>query len=211
MDAGTLKKIGFLYIPIPFLVAAMKVFANMLTRGEKIPAKLLTVINFAGVILFNTPMALAPLVGQPRFSRRWARASHTMGAAYMVAGFSLAADASLMRERIVGGDVPEELIQTGIYAYMRHPTYAGVILTGLGWSILRSSPYALGAIPLQTLFFYLVARIEESEMLVPLFGMDYEQYRDRTPFFSWHVIPPMILAYLYGLLAWVSSRSRETR
>ena len=36
-----------------------------------------------------------------------------------------------------------ELVETGAYAYVRHPMYTGLILAGFGWAILQASIVAV--------------------------------------------------------------------
>ena len=77
-----------------------------------------------------------------------------------------------------------DLVETGIYAKVRHPIYGGLILLGLGWALL--SAY-LPAIPLALLlvpFFWLKSSVEE-QWLEERFP-SYPDYRRRTRrFIAW--------------------------
>ena len=72
-----------------------------------------------------------------------------------------------------------QLITRGMYRYVRHPIYSGVILATTGMAMVSSSLLGLlvvwGLIPL----FLRRIRLEES-MLVDEFGKEYEIYRERT-------------------------------
>ncbi len=70
----------------------------------------------------------------------------------------------------------------GLYAFIRHPQYLGLALTGLGLSILwpRFLVVALWAVMVG--LYYLLARDEERRM-VGQFGEDYERYAKRTGMF----------------------------
>ena len=69
------------------------------------------------------------------------------------------------------------LSERGIYAWVRHPIYGGLLLVALGWSLARS-PLALGATVLLWVLLDLKSRHEES-MLVQRYPA-YEAYRDRV-------------------------------
>lgn len=54
------------------------------------------------------------------------------------------------------------LVVDGIYAYMRHPIYVGVILVAFGWSVAMDSLYALIVALIYVVFYDLKARREEA-------------------------------------------------
>ena len=70
------------------------------------------------------------------------------------------------------------LVQSGLYAIVRHPIYSGVILSALGWSLFRASLPALILTVALALFFDQKARREERwlEQKYP----DYPGYRQRV-------------------------------
>ena len=72
-----------------------------------------------------------------------------------------------------------QLITRGMYAYVRHPIYLGVICVCTGIALFTTSLLGLivlwGVIP----FFLRRIRLEE-QMLVDKFGAEYEAYRART-------------------------------
>lgn len=53
------------------------------------------------------------------------------------------------------------LVESGIYARLRHPIYAGVIGLGFGWAILTGSRPALVAAAAETLVFLAKTSVEE--------------------------------------------------
>ncbi|HEY2445395.1 MAG TPA: isoprenylcysteine carboxylmethyltransferase family protein [Rhizomicrobium sp.] len=76
------------------------------------------------------------------------------------------------------------LVTDGIYGTIRHPSYLGLLVNGLGWSLAFRS----GAGVLLTLLFVpaLLARIHaEENLLHEYFGAEYDAYRART----WRLIP----------------------
>ena len=54
------------------------------------------------------------------------------------------------------------LVVDGIYAYVRHPIYLGVMVVAFGWSVAMDSLYALIVACIYVLFFDLKSRREEA-------------------------------------------------
>ncbi len=70
------------------------------------------------------------------------------------------------------------LTQTGVYGIVRHPMYGGVLLSALGWSLLRASLPGVVLSLLLGLFFDRKARREEV-WLVEKYP-EYTEYRTRV-------------------------------
>lgn len=70
------------------------------------------------------------------------------------------------------------LVQSGVYALVRHPIYTSVLLLALGWSLLRASTPSLALSLLLALFFDQKARREEAWLLERF--PDYAAYRRRV-------------------------------
>ena len=76
------------------------------------------------------------------------------------------------------------LVDTGVYATVRHPIYGGLILLGVGWALLAASPLALALAALLVPFFWLKSSVEE-RFLQERFP-SYRDYRSRTRrFIAW--------------------------
>jgi protein-S-isoprenylcysteine O-methyltransferase Ste14 len=76
------------------------------------------------------------------------------------------------------------LVTNGVYTFIRHPSYLGLLINSLGWSLAFRS----GVGVLLTVFLIppLVARIDaEENLLHSEFGDNYNAYRSRT----WRLIP----------------------
>jgi protein-S-isoprenylcysteine O-methyltransferase Ste14 len=71
----------------------------------------------------------------------------------------------------------------GVYRFVRHPIYGGLILIALGWSLI-SSPLAVIATVALVLVLEVKSRLEES-MLVLRFPQ-YDAYRHRV---QWRFVP----------------------
>jgi len=77
-----------------------------------------------------------------------------------------------------------DLVETGIYARVRHPIYGGVILATLGWGALTAAPVAIALGAVLGPFFWLKSNVEE-RWLEARFAA-YPDYRRRTRrFIAW--------------------------
>lgn len=70
------------------------------------------------------------------------------------------------------------LVDTGAYAWCRHPIYGGLVLAALGWGLLTASPLAL-LLGLVLLGFFDLKSRREERWLVERYP-DYPAYRART-------------------------------
>lgn len=70
------------------------------------------------------------------------------------------------------------LLQHGVYAFVRHPIYLGLILMAFGWAILFQKGWGLVVSALLTLFFHLKAGEEEHRLLKCY--PDYADYMQHT-------------------------------
>lgn len=72
------------------------------------------------------------------------------------------------------------LVTSGVYRYVRHPQYLGLILVTFGWLI--HWPTIPGAVmwPLLTYMYYRLSKHEEKALL-ETFGEDYQEYASNTP------------------------------
>ena len=76
------------------------------------------------------------------------------------------------------------LVTNGIYRIIRHPSYLGLLINSLGWSLAFRS--GVGVLLTVLLIPPLLARIKaEENLLHSQFGTDYNAYRSQT----WRLIP----------------------
>jgi protein-S-isoprenylcysteine O-methyltransferase Ste14 len=76
------------------------------------------------------------------------------------------------------------LVTDGIYGVIRHPSYVGLLINSLGWSLAFRS--GVGVLLTVLLIPPLLARIDaEEKLLHSEFGDSYNAYRSRT----WRLIP----------------------
>jgi protein-S-isoprenylcysteine O-methyltransferase Ste14 len=70
------------------------------------------------------------------------------------------------------------LVDSGVYAYVRHPIYSGLLLAGAGWSLATASVGA--AMATIALFLVLDAKARREEVWLRGVYPGYEGYRART-------------------------------
>ena len=74
----------------------------------------------------------------------------------------------------------QRVIQSGPYAYIRHPSYAGAWLTYAGTPVFLGCWYALAlTIPTLSIAFVRRIRLEEATLAAAL-GPEYVEYSQRT-------------------------------
>ena len=75
---------------------------------------------------------------------------------------------------------PGRLLTTGIYAHVRHPRYAQIVVAVLGWALLSNHLAAYLALVSVIAALALIIPLEERE-LAHRFGEEYEAYRRSVP------------------------------
>jgi len=72
-----------------------------------------------------------------------------------------------------------QLVTNGIYSVIRHPSYLGMLMNSLGWSLAFRS--GVGVLLVAFLLWPLIARMNaEEKLLREQFGDEYDAYRART-------------------------------
>ena len=115
-------------------------------------------------------------------------AARWTGVAVLVVGSSLRLWPVFVLGRRFSGFVAiqrnHELVTTGIYRYVRNPSYLGLLVGSLGWALVFRS--GVGIVITALLLIPLVARMRSEErLLAEHFGAEYEGYRART----WRLVP----------------------
>jgi protein-S-isoprenylcysteine O-methyltransferase Ste14 len=109
--------------------------------------------------------------------------SYWVGVLVLLLGFACTAWARVTLGRNWSSTVTmkeqHELIQTGPYAFARHPIYTGLLIMFLGTAITVAEWRGLFAIAFTLASFLFKLRIEERYM-IELFGPAYEAYRKRV-------------------------------
>ncbi|MFN8288425.1 MAG: isoprenylcysteine carboxylmethyltransferase family protein [Chitinophagales bacterium] len=115
---------------------------------------------------------------EPYAALRWS------GLAVFILGFALRWSAILQLGKGFTVDVSigkeHQLQQSGLYSVIRHPSYLGVMLEFLGYSLLLNSWYPLFIINIPV-FLALHHRMNiEEDLLISHFGNAYRQYKSKT-------------------------------
>jgi protein-S-isoprenylcysteine O-methyltransferase Ste14 len=131
------------------------------------------------VLILLVPVQIDGLPGWPESLRGMSVvAGLLVGAAgillLILSGLQLGANLTIFPRPKADGS----LTQSGVYAFVRHPMYSGVLLVALGWTLLRTSIPGLILTLVLGLFFDRKARREEV-WLVEKYP-DYGAYRKRV-------------------------------
>jgi protein-S-isoprenylcysteine O-methyltransferase Ste14 len=79
-----------------------------------------------------------------------------------------------------------KLVTKGIYAYIRHPQYTGLLLITFGLLVHWATIPILIMWPILLLMYYRLAKKEEKEMEKE-FGTEYSHYKEKTGMFLPHI------------------------
>lgn len=75
-----------------------------------------------------------------------------------------------------------KLVTTGVYSYVRHPQYLGILLLTFGINFLWPTFSTLVLWPILALLYYKLAK-EEEKLLEEKFGEEYKEYKRNVPMF----------------------------
>jgi protein-S-isoprenylcysteine O-methyltransferase len=73
-----------------------------------------------------------------------------------------------------------QLIDSGLYRHVRHPSYLGALIAFFGFSVALGNWLGVAVVMIVTLCIYLFRIHEEETALETAFGDDYRAYRRRT-------------------------------
>lgn len=73
-----------------------------------------------------------------------------------------------------------QLVTRGVYGYLRHPQYLGIILVAGGWLVHWPTIPGIVLWPLLVLLYYRLSK-REDQYLAETFGTQYSEYAQRTP------------------------------
>lgn len=112
--------------------------------------------------------------------------------------------------------IGDSLMSHGLYAYVRHPIYAGSLLVFVGLALLQPSAPWLLACVLSCVFFMVMGRLEEIDLLQRM--PEYREYLEQVPRFipsivasRWGWLCPLLgsvmaagVLHLWGLSLWTA-------
>ena len=128
-------------------------------------------------------VAVSPwLTNEPRWPAPWNVLAWGLGLLLIMLGASVAGVGVLNLGRNLS-PLPEpkadtQLVETGLYRWVRHPIYSGLIAGCFGWALLNHSALALLLAVAVFVFFDVKARREERVMAARLAG--YRDYMQRV-------------------------------
>ena len=77
------------------------------------------------------------------------------------------------------GQLPQSLVETGAFGYVRHPLYLGCLLTYFGLAVATASLLSLALLAVIIPFYNFIATYEEN-LLEKMFGESYRTYKQKT-------------------------------
>jgi protein-S-isoprenylcysteine O-methyltransferase Ste14 len=75
----------------------------------------------------------------------------------------------------------KKIVMKGIYAYIRHPIYTGIVISYVGAELVAGSWLWVSALFFFIPFFYQAKK--EEKFLMEKFGNQYKKYREKTKMF----------------------------
>ncbi|WKZ35141.1 MAG: isoprenylcysteine carboxylmethyltransferase family protein [Anaerolineales bacterium] len=165
----------------PAVALVFTALSFLLTRSGKLESETVrkTLVG-AGAMLGFLGLAL-PLFTQPTFQSPLVQ--YGFGLPLLILGlFGRVYPAIYLRQKgtTTTLDKVGKLVDSGPYAWVRHPQYTAGWVMLLGWFLAWGAWYALGFMPLIAGMIYAQARIEEKYILERMFGEAYAAYREQV-------------------------------
>lgn len=134
------------------------------------------------VLVQNTLTLAMLVVGPLQRTAGWPHLAHWIGSLLFIAGavFGITGVRALGRNRTPFPTLRAEhhLVQSGVYRVVRHPLYTSLILLGLGWGLIWSSPLTLTLTVVLAVVLDGKARLEEGFLLERY--REYADYKTRV-------------------------------
>ncbi len=99
---------------------------------------------------------------------------------FAVIGIYLLRSKGKAEKRVI--EATQNLVETGLYKYIRHPLYSSLIYLGMGAFLKDVSVVSSIVMIILVINFYLTAK-EEELFNIKQFGCEYEEYMKRTKMF----------------------------
>ncbi len=151
------------------------------TENDKNSTTLLGILNIINLLLLLSTFLFNHFTVFILFSHLYIP---LLGILIMIAGFLVRVIAiKTLKEyytRTLKIQSGQEVVDTGIYKYIRHPGYLGSILQWLGAAIASDNLIVLFLIALTTFIVYNYRIKSEENMLIETFGDTYKEYTNRT-------------------------------
>ena len=174
------------YFPIPFFWLLVHPFTKFWRRRRArayLGLGLLVLLAFAAAFVLTRGFWFAERLSRGFFT-------YALGAALLAlelviepkVGGALGAAIMMGRAEVDPVQFPPRLVDTGIYARLRHPRYLGAMSFLIGLSVLAASTRLMALAALSVPLYYLVTVFEDRELAARL-GEPFLAYRKRVPRF----------------------------
>lgn len=100
-----------------------------------------------------------------------------LGVVFLIIGINFAKKARQMY-RIKNS----KLVTTGVFKIIRHPSYSAVVIIFFGAALISDSLITLIICPIILLSLEVHTVIEEKLILIPRYGNNYEEFKEKTPY-----------------------------
>jgi len=104
-----------------------------------------------------------------------------LGIVFILLGINFARRASKLKKNKIQNENNSELITSGVFRIIRHPTYSAWIIIFFGIALISDSLVSLIFCPIISLILEIHASIEEKLILIPRYGNDYENFKEKSP------------------------------
>ncbi|GAQ88830.1 hypothetical protein KFL_004620100 [Klebsormidium nitens] len=117
----------------------------------------------------------------------WAKLIHTIGALWLLTFcyYVNTHSSDFIREYFEQYVVPREIVNEGLYRYVRHPIYASYMLLFVAYAFAMRAPISAGLLGAVSLWYYNIRVEIEEAKLVGRFGQDYVDYIREVPYRYW--------------------------
>lgn len=96
---------------------------------------------------------------------------------------------------------PKQLMTEGIYAKLRHPIVVSRFIGTCGLVLFTGGAYTALLLPVLAFGLWLSAHVEEKEVLYPVFGREYHNYKMAVPGYVCPGVGALLLVLAAGLFA----------
>ena len=157
---------------------------NMLLCWITVLTKKLKLYEFFAAVIFVILPLITVFFEQPRFELDffWWRIA---GIVVIIAGLALSLWARLMfiRAGVVFSVLPQKLVTSGPYKFVRHPQYLGLVFIWVGWWWVWAAVYAFYFGMFILALTWIEAYLEEKILFEKEFGDQYREYRKHAGMF----------------------------
>lgn len=174
--------LGFLAL-LPYRRPTKHIWKSQGTFIAFVIALMTEMFGWPLVIFLISPLVNIPVIGKAfeEDFKIFGQKPAVFGTAISFLGIALIAISWTQIHRAKG------IVKTGIYRYMRHPQYSGILLFTFGWLVHHPSIVTLLLWPILIVMYVWLARQEEGQA-VEEFGDDYITYAKQTKRFIPFVI-----------------------